>query len=154
MKLYQRLLPCLLTVVLALGCGDSSRVKAKGKIVKGGEPFTIAEGEGGLRLFLVPVTEGKDEGHHAFPVEFHADNGTFEVVGTDGKGVPPGKYRVHLEHMKNKEDLFGGKLMGTKSPLICEVASGKELVVNLDEANLDRPAPAAQLGAKRGNRRR
>jgi hypothetical protein len=149
------LLPCLLTALLATGCGDSSRIKAKGRITKDGQPFTIADGEGGLRLFLVPMNETEGQGHDSYFAEYHAGDGTFEVLGKDGKGVPPGKYRVHLEHMKDKNDLFGGRLMGAKSPLTCEVAQGKELEVNLDNAHLDQPPPDKAAGSKpKGNRRR
>jgi hypothetical protein len=114
------------------GCSGSSRIKARGRIVQGGVPYHTEEGQG-LRIFFVPLkaSELTYESYAAIP-----DKGgsTFQVVGKDGKGLPPGKYRVNLQLMKNKEDLFNNRLMGVDCPLVCEVPGPSgDVVVDLDQ---------------------
>jgi len=42
--------------------------------------------------------------------------------------------------IQKKEDVWGGMLMGAKSPFVCEVTpANKEIVINLDEAKLPEP---------------
>jgi hypothetical protein len=127
----------LLIGLLAVGCGDGSHVKARGRLVKGGQPFVTAEGEG-LRIFFAPLNAPEGKQYDSYAAEYRREGGTFVVKGKDGKGLPPGKYRVSLQLMKNREDRFQGKLMGPKSPLTCEVTDGgKDLVIDLDQAKVD-----------------
>jgi hypothetical protein len=129
----QRCLPlALLLVLLAAGC-DGSHIKAKGRIVKGGQPFLTQPGEG-LRIMFSPV-EATGTRYDSYAAAYHAGDGTFQVTGKDGAGLPPGKYRVSLELMKNRDDLWKGKLRGRKSPYTIEVARGSgDVVLDLDQA--------------------
>ncbi len=137
MRPLRHCLPALLLSLLALGCGDSSFIKAKGRITKGGLPYHTGEGEG-LRIFLVPLDPPQGSHYDSYAAEYDPDAGTFQVKGKDGKGLPPGKYRVGLQLMKDKEDLLGGSLLGKKSPFTCEVTSrGDDLVIDLDQAHFD-----------------
>jgi hypothetical protein len=123
----------LLIGLTAAGCGGSSLTRAKGRVVKGGEPFRPGEGES-LRIILVPLEAPSGGGYDSYAAEFHKEDGTFEVKGKDGKGLPPGKYRVTLQLLKKKEDLFQGSLSGPNSPFTCEVGgSSSEVVVDLDQ---------------------
>jgi hypothetical protein len=64
---------------------------------------------------------------------YNRTDGSFEVVGSDGKGLPPGIYKVGLELMKKKSDKWGGAYSPVKSPITVEVKrSGDEVVVDLD----------------------
>jgi hypothetical protein len=130
----RRYLPLILLIGLcSLGCGRSSMIQAKGRVLKGGTPFKLGEGEG-LRIFFLPL-EPTGSGYDSYAAEFHND-GTFTVKGKDGRGLPPGKYRVTLQLMKNKEDQFGGRFMGEKSPFVCEVnKASDEVVVDLDQTD-------------------
>ena len=123
----------LLICCAVLGCGGSL-VKPKGRVMKGGAPFQTADGEA-LRVILAPA-DGPEGAHYdSYPALYNPDNATFQVVGKDGKGLPPGKYRVGLELIKKKEDVFKGALMGRRSPFTCEVTnSSSEIVVDLDQA--------------------
>jgi hypothetical protein len=59
--------------------------------------------------------------------------GVFRPSGKNGKGMPPGKYRVAVELMKKKKDQFGGKFDAEKSPFVFEVdANLSEIVIDLD----------------------
>ena len=153
----QRILGLVVIGCLVAGCGDSSKIRAKGRIVKGGQPYLTGEGQG-LRVFLVPLTL-KDEVHFdSFAAEYNPEDGTFQVRGKDGKGLPAGKYRVDLQLMKSKEDLLGGQLLGKKSPFVLEVTgSSNDLVINLDEAKFDsilaNPKPAKTAPAKSAKKR-
>jgi hypothetical protein len=135
MRSARFILPCLLVALLAAGCGPSF-FKTKGRILKDGAPFHTGEGEG-LRIFLVPIDPPKGAAFDAYAGEFNNDNGTFQIKGKDGNGVPPGKYRVTMQLMKNREDMFNGSLMGLRSPYTCEVrSSSDEVVVDLDQAKI------------------
>jgi len=59
--------------------------------------------------------------------------GTFRPAGKNGKGMPPGKYRVAVELMKKKKDVLGGKYDAERSPFVFDVdANTKEIVIDLD----------------------
>ena len=88
-----------------------------------------------MRIILAPLETPAGSTYDSYAAEFHPDDGTFLVLGKDGNGLPPGKYRVNVELLKKKEDLFKGSLTGPRSPLTCEVTSASsELVVDLDQA--------------------
>jgi hypothetical protein len=142
----------LLLGLFALGCGDSSRIHAKGRIVKGGQPYLAQEGEG-FRVFFVPLDGVKGNHYDSYAAEYNPETGAFRVEGKDGKGLPPGRYRVDLQLMKSKEDLLNGKLLGKKSPFIVEVTGKDELVINLDEANFDSLLVAGQKSVKPGRKK-
>jgi hypothetical protein len=131
MRTFLYYVVALLIGLSAPGCVGSSMIRAKGCVVKGGEPFRPGEGEA-LRIILVPLEVPTSGGYDAYAAEFHKEDGTFEVKGKDGQGLPPGKYRVSLQLMKKKKDLFRGRLSGPRSPFTCEVGSGApEVVVDL-----------------------
>jgi ABC-type glycerol-3-phosphate transport system substrate-binding protein len=137
MRCFRILLPCLLICVASAGCG--SQIKAKGRIVKGGEPFKPGEGEG-VRIFFVPLDPPEGNTYDSYAGEFNNENGTFQIKGKDGNGLPPGKYRITMQLMKNKEDLFNGALMGPRSPFKCEIKSAAdEVVVDLDQVKIPPP---------------
>jgi hypothetical protein len=123
--------------IWALGCGDASLIKARGRVVKDGQAYTLAAGEG-LRMIFLPQAAPDGEHYDSYPAVFHPEEGTFEVVGKEGKGLPAGKYTVSLELMKNKEDLFKGHLFGKNSPILLEVSQANhDLLIDLDAINLD-----------------
>jgi hypothetical protein len=137
--------------LLTVGCGDSSRIKAKGRVMKGGQPYLLPEGEG-FRIFFVPLDSQDGVHFDSYAAIYDPQTGSFEVHGKDGKGLPTGKYRVDLQLMKSKEDLLGGKLLGKGSPLVLEVAGkANDLVIDLDAAKFDSLLAASQAkAAKKG----
>jgi hypothetical protein len=137
MHAWRRLLILVVIGLFPLGCGDSSRINAKGRIVKGGQPYLAPEGTG-FRVFFVPLDAPEGKHFDSFAAEYNPENGSFLVQGKDGKGLPSGKYRVDLQLMKSKEDLLGGKLLGKKSPYVVEVTGNRDdLVIDLDTAHFD-----------------
>jgi hypothetical protein len=131
--------------LLALGCDGSSRIRAKGSILKGGQPFRTNEGEG-LRIIFVPVDPSGGTQYDSFAAAYDPEEGTFQVLGKDGNGLPPGKYRISLQLMSKKEDLWGGQLMGKKSPFTCEVTAATDrVVIDLDQAHFDSPSAVEKM---------
>jgi hypothetical protein len=122
----------LATCLFIAGCGDNM-VRPKGRVVKGGAPFQPGEGEN-LRIILAPTEPPQGSSYDSYAAVYDRTDGTFRVVGKDGKGLPPGKYQVGLELIKHKEDLYKGAFAGKNSPFTCEVTSGSsEIVVDLDK---------------------
>lgn len=118
-----------LIALFLCGCGDGL-MKPRGRLVKNGESFQLGEAEG-MRIVFSPI-ETTGTTYEQYPAVCNKD-GTFQVVGKDGKGMPPGKYRVSLEHLKKKNDLFKGAFAGGKSPIVREVTNGsQDIVIDLD----------------------
>jgi hypothetical protein len=126
--IYKGSVFCLIALFLC-GCGDGL-MKPRGRLVKNGESFQLGEAEG-MRIVFSPIdTTGTT--YEQYPAVFNKD-GTFQVVGKDGKGMPAGKYRISLEHLKKKKDLLKGAFAGGKSPIVREVtSSSQEIVIDLD----------------------
>jgi hypothetical protein len=144
MRPFVRVLLVLLVAPVLGGCGDSGKehFRAKGHVVKGRRPYRLNEGEG-LRIVFTPLERTIDTPNESFAAEYQRGDGSFQVGGKDGTGLPPGKYQVSLELMKNREDLFRGRLLGRRSPITVEVSRGEEVVIDLDplqlRPELDRP---------------
>ncbi|MDB5309476.1 MAG: hypothetical protein JWO38_3678 [Gemmataceae bacterium] len=118
--------------LLAVGCGDGM-LRTQGRLVKNGQPFLPQTGEVVQILFVPIFPDGK------LPTDYYAAEvdqaaGTFRPAGKNGKGMPPGKYRVAIELMKNRRDQFGGKFDAAKSPFVVEInSSTAEIVIDLDK---------------------
>jgi hypothetical protein len=126
---------CLLLGLLVTGCGGSNMIKAKGRVVMGGQPYVPPEGQG-LRIFFMPVQPPVDH-YDSYMANFNKEDSTFVVVGKDGTGLPPGNYRVSVELLKQKADQFKNKYTGTRSPFTFEVnKANKELVIDLDTKSI------------------
>jgi hypothetical protein len=84
-------------------------------------------------LTFVPVLEkGKAEDYYV--AEFNRADGTFKVAGKDLKGMPPGKYKIAVEHLQNRRDILKGAFTEDRTPFVCEVkTSSDEVIVDLDQ---------------------
>ena len=133
MRILKGLLAAALCLALASGCGGATRLNTKGRIVKGGGPFTVPQGEY-VRVIFFPVTADGKPPQNTYIATYNGADGTFRAVGPDGKGIPPGKYRIALEHVRKKQDLFNGNYDGNKSPFVFDVNSSTgELLIDLDK---------------------
>jgi hypothetical protein len=117
--------------LLAAGCGDGL-LRTQGRLLKGGQPLVAKEGEH-IEVTFVPIPpDGKPPADYYFADTDQA-TGTFRPAGKNGKGMPPGKYRVAVEVMKKKKDQLGGKFDAERSPFVFDVDAGtRELVLDLD----------------------
>ena len=121
----------LLAVLLAAGCGGSGKLQTKGRLLKDGAPLVPAEDEI-VRILFVPLPEGGARVTDFYVATFNRTDGTFQAAGNDGKGMPPGKYRIAIEHLKDKKDLLKGALSPERSPITRDVdAKTGEIVLDL-----------------------
>jgi len=122
----------LLCAMLLCGCGGGGKLKAKGRIVKGGAPFTVPEEEY-VRITFYPIVPEGQRAANTYAAVYNNSDGTFSVFGADGKGLPPGKYRAAVEHERKRKDLFKGAYDAERSPFVFDIdSSGKEIVIDLD----------------------
>jgi hypothetical protein len=80
------------------------RAATQRSIVKGGQPYRTREGEG-LRIIFAPLDPPTRVQYDCFAAAYNPDDGNFQVLGKDGQGLPPGKYRISLQLSSKKEDL-------------------------------------------------
>jgi len=145
--------PSFAAVILALlaGCSkteDGPRAVAKGKLVDGNKPYTYEAPKGkgggavappsvgnagtGLQIQFVP-SEGGDTSY----ASFNAEAGTFEVKGSDGKGIKPGKYKIYMTMLGSPPgapEIFGGKFTREKSQIERDVTvDGPEIVIDVSK---------------------
>src|SRR5439155_25521294 len=106
----------LLAVLLAAGCGGSGKLQTKGRLLKDGAPFVPAEDEI-VRILFVPLPEGGARVTDFYVATFNRTDGTFQAAGNDGKGVPPGKYRIAMERPKQKKNRPKGAFSPERSPI-------------------------------------
>jgi hypothetical protein len=145
MSHFLRLSTVLLIGCLLTGCGQD-RVKARGRLLKSGQPFVPSEKEI-VHVALFPAGEGSDASARSYVAMFNRQDGTFKVTGADGKGLPPGKYRVAVSLMKEHKDELKGAFNVQNSPVVCEVSSASS-EITVDLATPSKPAaqgaPATQ----------
>jgi hypothetical protein len=122
----------LLCALVLSGCGGDGKLQPKGRIVKGGAPFTVPAEEY-VRITFHPIPGDGKRANNTYVAVYHNSDATFEVVGADGRGLPPGKYRVSVEHERKRKDLFKGAYDAEKSPFLFDIdSSSTELVIDLD----------------------
>jgi hypothetical protein len=134
----QRFLISSLVFALALtlaGCGDG-RLHTQGRLVKGGQAYIPSPDQGAMvAVMFVPIPPDGKPAHEFIIATVDQATGTFSAAGKDMKGMPPGKYRVAVQLLKKKQDLFHGKYDTEKSPFVFDIdANTKELVVDLDKS--------------------
>jgi hypothetical protein len=113
--------------LLLSGCG-SGKMHVKGRILKNGEPYLPAQGEV-IRVMFVPISDGTERGTDFYAALVNPADGTFRVAGSDGQGIPRGKYRIAIEHLRKKTDLLKGEFDPEHSPLVREIRRAADEVV-------------------------
>jgi len=125
---------CLTICLLVPACSSGPKTyKVTGTLVNKEKPYTVAAG-GGVTLVFIPVDAGTAV--DTYPAYMDADTSKFTVEGREGKGMPPGKYRVSIQQM-----VPGGppaindmneRFSEAASPIIVEITDGKTpLVIDL-----------------------
>jgi len=132
MRKVSFVLAALAAGLLAAGCGGSGKLQTRGRVLKGGQPFTLPEDEY-VRLTFIPVLE-KGRAEDYYVAEYNRSDATFKVAGKDLKGMPPGKYKIMVEHLRNRNDLLKGAFSEARTPFVCEVkTTADEVTVDLDQ---------------------
>jgi hypothetical protein len=129
-----RRLAILIAAFTVVGCGGSQQFTTRGVILKDGAPLKVNEGEF-VRVMFVPLPEDGSKAQDFYVATFNAADSSFEAKGKDGKGIPPGKYRVSLEYMKNRKDAWNGAFDAVNSPFIFTIQSASdEVTVDVGKA--------------------
>jgi len=130
MRAIRPVIAMFVVIACLSGCG-STHLKTKGRVVKNGAPFVPRDDEV-FRLTFVPILK-QGNPSDLYAAEFNSEDGTFQVVGKDLKGMPPGKYRVWIEY-KGRRQSLKGNFDDKNSPYVFDVDAGtKELVIDLDQ---------------------
>ena len=118
-------------VVLVTGCGNG-RMNTRGRIVKGGSPFTVPEDDF-VRVTFIPVMANGEKPLTCYIADYNNQEGTFKVLGADLTGIPRGKYRVAVTHERKKKDLFNGLYDVENTRYVFDIdSSTQEIVIDLD----------------------
>ena len=125
------LLTSLALGLLISGCGGSGKLQTRGRLLKNGAPYLPPEGDI-VRVMFVPIPDGKERVTDFHMANFDPEDGTFQASGKDLKGVPPGKYRIAIEQLHRRADIFKGAFDAERSPFVHEVNSSTgEIVIDL-----------------------
>jgi hypothetical protein len=120
--------------VLVSGCGGSGKLQTRGRILKNGAPYVPPDGDI-VRVMFVPIADGKGKVTDFHMANFNPEDGTFQAAGKDLKGVPPGKYRIAIEHLHRRADIFKGTFDAERSPFVHEINSSTgEIVIDVAKA--------------------
>jgi hypothetical protein len=151
------------TLVASPGCGGSGKtVWVTGKLLKGGAAYVPPEGQNVNVTFIGLETQDASgkmvQGGEPYQADVDQAKGTFSVPGTDGRGIPPGKYRVAVVQKLRREalekskvpgkprvdretDLLKNQFSAEQSPIVRELTSSCELAIDLDRPG---EAPASR----------
>jgi hypothetical protein len=117
--------------LLLAGCAPQDhKVVVKGRVTKGGQPLTVKDTVlGRVVVKFVPLGEPdpkKTIGPQTALV--NQQDGTFEVKGDDGKGIPPGKYRIAVyQYDPMPTDKLNGQFSEKTSHIEREVTGSQEI---------------------------
>ena len=103
----------VLGCVALAGCGGDARLNAKGRVVKGGQPYTVPAGDV-VRVTFYQLTPDGTTGKNLYVAAFNDADGTFKAVARNGHGIPPGKYRVCVEHLHKRRTCSAGRTTPTR----------------------------------------
>lgn len=127
--------------LLLTGCGSrggvaEGRTKPIGRLLDGGLPIKVKTenmppGDPGMQITFIRLG-GVTAGEETAAQILNAAEASFELVGADGKGIEPGKYRVAVSIGPfGSADQLGGKYTREKSPIEVEVKPGEDLVIDV-----------------------
>jgi hypothetical protein len=126
------LLALLACVLLLTGCG-STLLKPSGRILKDGKPLRESLPKSAVVFFSLyheNDTAGSD------PLASSVlDDGTFQIVGRTGSGVPPGRYRFVLtapDPYPQGKDAFAGRFATPRTTKITrDIVDASEIVIDV-----------------------
>src|SRR5689334_15707862 len=98
----------LVSMVAVVGCGSGDKLlPLQGRLMKAGEKFEAGPDEL-VQITFVPILSNGQPPKDHYYANVDDAKGTFTAAGKTGKGMPAGKYRVAVELMKKKKDLYKG----------------------------------------------
>lgn len=120
---------CAVCTLVFPGCGGGPPLqKAKGQILVDGKNYQVGAREQ-LQVIFYPDVESPST---TYPAEVKSD-GSYQTLGMEGRGIPPGKYRVSISSP------YGGgavpipqPLTTSTSPVVREIVRGKATLEPID----------------------
>jgi len=91
----------------------------------------LPPGDPGFQVTFIRIG-GVDAGTEYEARITDAASGAFDLIGADGKGIPPGKYRVAITLAPfGGTDALKGKFSRERSKIEIEVKPGEDVVIDL-----------------------
>ena len=132
----KRLVLSLSAALLLAGSAGKPAIKVRGRLLENGRPLIVSTihlppGDKGIQVSFYPLREGDLPGDPYQAVVSPGD-GSFEVLGPSGRGIPPGRYRVTIrvgvpgrgDHLKDAFNI-------ENTPIVREVSGDKEVVIDV-----------------------
>lgn len=135
-----KLLPVaiLLACVLITGCGGApveKTYKVSGSVTDNGQPLVVAGADIGVGMVQVLFYLQQPDGTQASEWESAKVDaaGKFSLLGKDGRGIKPGKYRIAVRQWDPypQTDKLGGKFDEKNSPIIREINGDTTLELDI-----------------------
>jgi hypothetical protein len=143
-------------LVLSSGCGDASNtIWVTGNLLKGGAKYEApADQLVGVTFVALEVKDqaGKTVGtNEPYQADYDPADGSFSVAGKEGKGIPPGRYRIAVTQKMKREafdaanpkpkrkgpnretDTLNNKFGLDTSPITREIPKSTSLEIDLDK---------------------
>jgi hypothetical protein len=132
------------------GCGSSSTIQVTGTLLRGGAAFVPPSDQRlGVTFHAMEVVGESGKSLMAgepIPALVKPDDGTFTVPGTDGYGIPPGKYRIVVVLKMKRDstpkdtkkpfdrdaDVLKDRFSPEHSPIVRTLTSSCNLTIDLD----------------------
>jgi hypothetical protein len=147
-------LALLLAHLAVSGCGSSSNtIWVTGKLQKGGATYTPPAGQKLEMTFyameVIDETGKKLTNAEPYLADLNPEDGTFSVPGAEGKGIPPGKYRVAISQRLTRDavekaskakrkvvnrdaDSLASQFGMATSPIMRDLTSSCEVTIDMD----------------------
>ena len=134
----------VITGLVLIGCDShgpraaDGKVIPRGRILQNGLPVkatgeNLPPGDPGMSVRFIAIG-GIDAGKEFLAQMGDEEDGSFELIGPDAKGIPPGKYRVEIFLApEGGTDQFKGKYSRENSPIEVEIKEGEDLVIELSD---------------------
>jgi len=134
------LVACALTLLLGCSSTSENASPVKGRILDNGNPWKQPQGtppgDLGLRVeFHELDAAGQIVTAHSAVIS--PEDGSFNVPGKTGKGLSSGKYRISVHvGAYGTPDKLKGELGKEKSPLVLEVPTSGDVVIDIGKKTL------------------
>lgn len=134
------------------GCGSGNNVWVTGHLLKGGQPYQAPDRQTIGVTFYAMETKGNDgknaPANEPYAATYNSD-GSFEVPGKEGRGIPPGMYRISVirkpkagkiapipkgskAQIDRDKDYLNDQFGPETSPIVREIPASVDLTIDLD----------------------
>jgi hypothetical protein len=129
--------PALLCLVVA-GCGGGEKtVPVRGRVHSAGEPLHVKGRDIGLGMVQIQFYRLDEDGQQStITAEAVANaDGRFDAPGRQGRGIPPGKYRIAVRQWDPypQVDKLQGKFDEKRSRVVREIPGEGDLDIDVSK---------------------